>query len=519
MKLNIQLFADSDVTIETKIDTKSFDREIAYLESRLEDLVSTYEIMSKQDKFTEEERVNFEKLGYEIEKTENRLSDLYKKQVDLGDTSSSSGTGGILKSMAKWGLAIFSIRSAYMLIRRSASELAQQNDEIAGKINAIRGSITNMLAPVVEVIVNLVYRLLSYLNVITSKFLGIDLFKSTAKSGKSAVGSAKQLKKQLASFDEMNVLSDSSSGGGGGGGMSTPNPIDTSKFAETITMYQNMWNELLAIDRKDAKEMLLNSDKTWGLFKLGWFDTTQGIARFIQGIVDVFRGVGQIIQGIAEGNNKKIKEGVHTLVLGIFGIISGIGQFLLGIGEMAVGIVKGFLKEMYDGITNIFTKIRDAVNKKIDNMKKTLTDKFGNIGTILGNAFGDKFKTIFNVVLGTIESLLNKPINAINKLINTINAVPGINLGKLSTFKFPRLAKGGIINMPGKGTYVGGAIGGESGREGVLPLTDSQQMELLGEAIGRYITINASITNTMNGRIISRELQKINNESNFANNM
>ena len=71
-----------------------------------------------------------------------------------------------------------------------------------------------------------------------------------------------------------------------------------------------------------------------------------------------------------------------------------------------------------------------------------------------------------------------------------------------------KLAKGGIINYPGRGI----PIGGEAGREGVIPLTDAQQMELLGEAIGKYITINANIVNQMNGRVISREMQKIQNE-------
>ena len=52
----------------------------------------------------------------------------------------------------------------------------------------------------------------------------------------------------------------------------------------------------------------------------------------------------------------------------------------------------------------------------------------------------------------------------------------------------------------------------------VIPLTDSQQMALLGEAIGRYITVNANITNTMNGRVISREIQRVQNNSNFAMN-
>ena len=82
----------------------------------------------------------------------------------------------------------------------------------------------------------------------------------------------------------------------------------------------------------------------------------------------------------------------------------------------------------------------------------------------------------------------------------------------------PKLANGGIINQPGRGVPIASAIGGESGREGVIPLTDSQQMAMLGEAIGKYITINASITNTMNGRVISRELQRIQQENSFASN-
>ena len=82
----------------------------------------------------------------------------------------------------------------------------------------------------------------------------------------------------------------------------------------------------------------------------------------------------------------------------------------------------------------------------------------------------------------------------------------------------PRLASGGIINMPGRGVPLARARGGENGAEGVIPLTDSQQMMLLGEAIGKYVTINANIINSMNGRVISRELQRVQNDSDFAYN-
>lgn len=62
------------------------------------------------------------------------------------------------------------------------------------------------------------------------------------------------------------------------------------------------------------------------------------------------------------------------------------------------------------------------------------------------------------------------------------------------------------------------AIGGEAGREGVIPLTDSQAMETLGEEIGKHIVINATVINSMNGRTISRQLQQIKDDREFAYN-
>ena len=92
----------------------------------------------------------------------------------------------------------------------------------------------------------------------------------------------------------------------------------------------------------------------------------------------------------------------------------------------------------------------------------------------------------------------------------------GFAKGGIAYSSLPRLASGAILNQPGKGVMYRDSIVAERGTEAILPLTDSQQMELLGETIGKYVTINANITNTMNGRIISRELQKIQAEDSFA---
>ena len=82
----------------------------------------------------------------------------------------------------------------------------------------------------------------------------------------------------------------------------------------------------------------------------------------------------------------------------------------------------------------------------------------------------------------------------------------------------PRLATGGIVNMPGRGVDIGGAIAGEAGKEGVLPLTNPQAMSELGREIGKWINVNNVLNNYMDGRLIQRSMNKRNQELAFATN-
>lgn len=193
------------------------------------------------------------------------------------------------------------------------------------------------------------------------------------------------------------------------------------------------------------------------------------------------------------------------------GIFNGIIKFIKG-------VFKGDWQMAWDGIKDIFESRWKGTVQVFNSIMNTIKTKAVTIAKNTGIAIGSAFKAVINSVIGNIERILNVPIGAINTLIQTVNSLPGVNIGYLPKFNLPRLKTGGIINMPNRGTLVGSAIAGESGREGVIPLTDSQAMETLGEAIGRYITINANITNTMNGRVISRQLQQIQAEQDFAYN-
>ena len=194
------------------------------------------------------------------------------------------------------------------------------------------------------------------------------------------------------------------------------------------------------------------------------------------------------------GGIKQVIDGVMKIFQGDF--FGGIKKIFGGLLNIMLAPLKGFLSGAWAIIKQIYKFFRDLG---------------GKVGEIIGGAF----KAVINGVMGAIETILNAPIHAINGLIGVINKVPGINLSKLSTFNLPRLARGGIVNNPGPGVMMGNYIAGERGPEAVIPLDDAT-LDRLGEAFARHTTINASITNSMNGRVISRELQKINNESNFA---
>lgn len=200
-----------------------------------------------------------------------------------------------------------------------------------------------------------------------------------------------------------------------------------------------------------------------------------------------------------------------------------------------------------DGTQLAYKDIREASQKTKDKVKKDTEDAFGGDSIRKTKDFQKATEHSFNEIASTSSSKMKSVKGDINSaldknnyqtkgnllknwwngLINGLTSsfsisfgLNGVSIGKKAAkgaiVTYPKLAAGGIINLPGRGVPVGGAVGGERGAEGVIPLTDSQQMEKLGEAIGKYITVNNVLNNYMNSRLISREIKKSDNESDFA---
>ena len=133
---------------------------------------------------------DLEELAIKIEKAKNKVIDLKNKQDKLDEQSGSDfwnnfnkGLGAALKKISKWSLAIVGIRSAYNAIRNATSTLSQYNDDMANKINGMKLVMATAMEPRVTRLVNLVYKLMTYVNYIAKAWFNVDLFaKASEKS-------------------------------------------------------------------------------------------------------------------------------------------------------------------------------------------------------------------------------------------------------------------------------------------------------------------------------------------------
>ena len=150
---------------------------------------------------------------------------------------------------------------------------------------------------------------------------------------------------------------------------------------------------------------------------------------------------------------------------------------------------------------NAWTNIKNAfanVTSFFSGLWEKIKGCFVNVGVKIGSAVGDAFKSAINSCLSTIEGVVNKFIGMINGVIDVINEIPGVSLGKIGTLSLPRLAKGGVLK---EGTAMVAEAGPEllsmvNGKAVVTPLSGSaknQAMENAGKGGGGYVQ-NVNIT-------------------------
>ena len=553
---------DGYVKIGTMIDTKDFDAQIDYIEQKMLDI---------EDKL-EKADMGFEvgdtmKLEAEYERLGNQLLSLKEKQekynqaireAEMSDFSQIKGSiddigvsmGKITKKVVKWGLAIFGIRGIYMGIRQAVSQLLAEDENLKYQIDYIKWSVGQAIKPIIEFIVNLVYKIVGGVGAIIKLLFGINIFsKATASNFKNANANAGKLRKTLAGFDEMNILNQDGSTGilGDLSGKDLSAEVDTvaNKLKDwwknwtrmpSKEEWVGMFNQMIAPWKKAIDYL---KEKVWDPFmevveydiemlRPLWEPVANEAKRTIDEIIkpaweelktfisEKTEQLRPIWEPVKNEFIKKKNEMLRAFAPFINTIIDAINE----VGQIFGWHLDYIQIESEETGDNIDENIGGALNdvegdaRNLSNQQFDVNINTSNISNA-SNGISDIWNNLKNLVSRTWNVAVNYVTEGGRSLWGSIRSTFGFAKGGIVV---PKLASGGIINQPGRGVPIGSAVGGERGMEGVIPLTDSQQMALLGEAIGKYININATIPVYVGNRQLARELRKIDAEDNFAYN-
>lgn len=254
------------------------------------------------------------------------------------------------------------ITNAYNYSRIMGGPFAQAMDNAKSASLTFKNSIGAALAPALQALIpvivqvckwltalnNLIARTLAILFGQESYIAAVEATTTWGDSLKSAAGAAKELKRQLLGFDELNVLNDPSSGGGGGGGKTTPDyskMFETIKLPETGTPFEEWLKDFrlvfsdVVLDWSNINGEQLAEKIISGLFTLAGL-----LVGGVPGAVVGFLLSLLVNKFLFDRDGTISKEEWKKLGHGIFAAIGGavIGFMVGGVPGMLVGATVGF---------------------------------------------------------------------------------------------------------------------------------------------------------------------------------
>lgn len=186
---------------------------------------------------------------------------------------------------------------------------------------------------------------------------------------------------------------------------------------------------------------------------------------------------------------------IDALAVALPDIISSVVAFL--VDPKTIGLIMRAAVTLFMALVQATPQVLGAL---FEAFKRLFTDLWAKLGSIFSDfagrfadGIGGAIKRAINGMLGIVESMINKPINAINGALSAINAIPGVNVGTLPNVKIPRMATGGIVPANAGGHLILAGEGGQN--EWVVP--ESKMADLIAKinsqtAQGSNITVNVS---------------------------
>lgn len=369
------LLAKADMGFEVG-DTMKIEADIERLENRLRKLQSQgqntgKEISSAFDKI----KAKIKSAGTHLVGLGGKFKNVLSGSKNLGKTFTSTFNNGI-KSIKRFAMGLLSVRTAVSMVSKAMQSYLSYDTQLSNSIQNCWNVLGSLLAPILEFVISLFSKAVSYVNAFVEALTGINLVaRANKKALDSQAKSTKKLSDTQSSLDEFHTVS-TDTGSGNDNKPITVEPVDMDKL-DFLFDWIDKAKKLLATLFDPIKEAWDNKGKA-----------------FIDSLKNAFEGIkslgiavfSSIFEVWTNGTGQKIVENILEMWTNVFNIVGALSQALANAWNNA-----GNGTAIIQAIADIFIGIQDIVNSIAN--------------SLLNWVMSDNFQSALNVVLGILADL------------------------------------------------------------------------------------------------------------------
>lgn len=369
------LLSQADMGFEVG-DTLKIEADIEKLENRLKKLQNQgrntgEEISSAFDKI----KAKIKSAGTHIASLGSKFKATLSSSKGLGKSFTSTFNNGI-KSIKRFAMGLLSVRTAVSMVSKAMQSYLSYDTQLSNSIQNCWNVLGSLLAPILEFVISLFSKAVSYVNAFVEALTGINLVaRANKKALDSQAKSTKKLSDTQSSLDEFHTVS-TDTGSGNDNKPITVEPVDMDKL-DFLFDWIDKAKKLLATLFDPIKEAWDNKGKA-----------------FIDSLKNAFEGIkslgiavfSSIFEVWTNGTGQKIVENILEMWTNVFNIVGALSQALANAWNNA-----GNGTVIIQAIADIFIGIQDIVNSIAN--------------SLLNWVMSDNFQSALNVVLGILADL------------------------------------------------------------------------------------------------------------------
>lgn len=449
------LLAKADMGFEVG-DTMKIEADIEKLENRLRKLQSQGQNTGKETSSA------FDKIKAKVKSAGTHLAGLGGKfknvltgSKNLGKTFTSTFNSGI-KSIKRFAMGLLSVRTAVSMVSKAMQSYLSYDTQLSDSIQNCWNVLGSLLAPVLEFVVSLFSKAVSYVNAFVQALTGINLVaRANKKAIDSQAKSTKKLSEAQSSLDEFHTVN-TDNGSGNDNKPITIEPVDMGKLDFLFDWIEKA-KQLLATLFDPIKQAWENKGQAFidslknafeGIKNLGiavfssilevWTNGTGQtiVENILQMWTNVFNIVGALAQAFANawtnaGNGTAIIQAIADIFIAIQDIVISISNSLLNWVmsenfQNALNIVFGILRDLFGYAQEIASWIATMYETYLAPVVDKILDCISRIIIAIGSVWEflkPVIDTIIDVIMNVLEPVIDGLCGIIGGIIDVLSGV------------------------------------------------------------------------------------------------